>query len=607
MKLVSVTIKNFRCYREEVHVGIDSLTTFIGRNDIGKSSILEALEIFFNNDTVKIEQGDANIYSDDNQVTITCEFNELPETLSLDAGAETTLADEYLLSSTGTLRVRKTYDCKSQKPSTEVFILARHPTAEGVANLLEMKEKELQKLVKDKGLDASLKGNPNMRKALWAAEADLYLQDEVAIAVSKSKEDSKRIWDQLENHLPMFALFQSDRNSRDSDGEVQNPMKAAVATAIAEVQSEISAIQEKVKERAEEIARLTYEALKSIDPNLAKELTPQFANPTPSKWIGLFSVNMDTDDGIPLNKRGSGVRRLVLVSFFKAEAERKLTGSKRGVIYAIEEPETAQHPNNQQILQASFKSLAAEEGYQVILTTHSPGFASELPVDSVRFITRDEDGMPKIEAGTDVFGPVATTLGLVPDSRVQILLCVEGPTDIAAIKCLSNALHLDDPDLPDLSKDERVAFIPLGGSSLKHWVSEYYLKALGKPEVHIYDSDVPAYVQSAQSVNGRADGSWAEVTRKYEIESYLHADAIMDAFGVQVEVADHKNVDGNAVPKAFAIVYSAAKNLDLIKDGTAKNYLAERAFPLMTAERLHRRDPDGEVKSWMERIGRMLR
>ncbi|WP_164125933.1 AAA family ATPase, partial [Stenotrophomonas maltophilia] len=70
----------------------------------------------------------------------------------------------------------------------------------------------------------------------------------------------------------------------------------------------------------------------------------------------------------------------VLVSFFKAEAERRLkTSSRRSIIYAIEEPETAQHPNNQRVLIDSFKSLAEDSGCQVILTTHSPGFASELP------------------------------------------------------------------------------------------------------------------------------------------------------------------------------------------------------------------------------------
>ena len=88
---------------------------------------------------------------------------------------------------------------------------------------------------------------------------------------------------------------------------------------------------------------------------------------------GLFSVNMKTDEGIPLNKRGSGVRRLVLVSFFKAEAGRRLrTSNKRSIIYAIEEPETSQHPNNQFLMIESFKSLADEVGCQILLSTAQP-------------------------------------------------------------------------------------------------------------------------------------------------------------------------------------------------------------------------------------------
>src|SRR5437868_14752709 len=156
---------------------------------------------------------------------------------------------------------------------------------------------------------------------------------ETPLCVSKAKEDSKRIWEELEKHLPMYALFQSDRKSQDSDGEVQNPMKAAITAALAEVQDEIDAIQVKIREKAEAIAAETHTALLTLDKDLAKELKPECTPPTTAKWNGLFSINMTTD-GIPLNKRGSGVRRLVLVAFFKAEAERKLKiTSKRRVIY----------------------------------------------------------------------------------------------------------------------------------------------------------------------------------------------------------------------------------------------------------------------------------
>jgi hypothetical protein len=607
MRLEAVSITNFRCYREEVRIEIDELTTFVGRNDIGKSTVLEALEIFFNGDLVSMEQGDAHVHNADKTVSITCEFSELPPTLSLDAGAETTLVDEHLLAKDGRLKIRKTFDCTSKKPSAEVLVIANHPTAADCGNLLELKEKELQKRVKDLALEVALKGNPGMRRAIWAATGDLQLQ-EVAIPVGKLKEDVKRIWEQIEPHLPMFALFQSDRSSRDSDDEVQSPMKAAVAAAIAEVQEDIARIQAKVREKAEEIAKNTQAALATIDPNLASELTPEFSPPTAAKWQGLFSLGLNTDDGIPLNKRGSGVRRLVLVSFFKAEAERRLrTSAKRSIIYAIEEPETAQHPNNQRILIDSFKALSEESGCQVLLTTHSPGFASSLPQESIRYVSRHAGTRePQIQSGVDVFGQVAEALGVTPDSRVQVLVCVEGPNDVLALKALSNALHQVDVTLPNLAMDERLAFVVLGGGTLEHWVNQHYLRGLNKREVHFYDRDVPDYAEYARQVNERGDGSWAVVTTKHEIESYLHKNAISMAFGFDIEISDHP-IEGKGTPKVFGEAFVAhAGHGKPLKDSNAKRKLAQRAFPCMTAAMLDERDPDGEVRGWFRRLGEML-
>ncbi len=48
MRLKLFSLKNFRGYREQVQIDMSDLTVFVGRNDIGKSTILEALDIFFN-------------------------------------------------------------------------------------------------------------------------------------------------------------------------------------------------------------------------------------------------------------------------------------------------------------------------------------------------------------------------------------------------------------------------------------------------------------------------------------------------------------------------------------------------------------------------------
>jgi hypothetical protein len=363
-----------------------------------------------------------------------------------------------------------------------------------------------------------------------------------------------------------------------------------------------------VRLRSEEIANRTLTALKEIDPKLADSLKPKFTTPAPQKWASLFSIGMETNNGIQLNKRGSGIRRMILVGFFKAEADRLLqTSSRTNIIYAIEEPETAQHPNNQKILLQSFQNLAVNSNSQVILTTHSPSLAAELPTDGIRFINGGSTaGCPEILSGEDVLAKVVSTLGLIADKRVKALICVEGYTDIVAIKQLSRVVHSNDTNLPDLSVDPRFAFIPLGGSTLKHWVDNHYLKPLRLPEAHIYDADRD-YSGSIDLVNARGDKSWAVKTEKYEIECYLHSDAIQEASGVECVVVDWP--DGTkhpAVPRAFALQWSKSfgKN-EPLNDNNAKKRLVD-AFRFMTYERLKHREAVDEVESWMKKLLRMI-
>ncbi|HZY25842.1 MAG TPA: AAA family ATPase, partial [Bacteroidales bacterium] len=129
------------------------------------------------------------------------------------------------------------------------------------------------------------------------------------------KEDSKKIWEQLHNGLPDYTLFRADRPSMDEDDEVQDPLKVAVKQAIKEVQPELDKVKEKVRERAIEVAQRTIAKLSDFDSTLASKLNPFFKSDP--KWDSLFKLSLTGDHEIPINKRGSGVRRLVLFSFFR--------------------------------------------------------------------------------------------------------------------------------------------------------------------------------------------------------------------------------------------------------------------------------------------------
>ena len=47
MFLKEIILQNFRGYKNQHRIPIDRLTAFIGKNDAGKSSVFDALAIFF--------------------------------------------------------------------------------------------------------------------------------------------------------------------------------------------------------------------------------------------------------------------------------------------------------------------------------------------------------------------------------------------------------------------------------------------------------------------------------------------------------------------------------------------------------------------------------
>ena len=130
--------------------------------------------------------------------------------------------------------------------------------------------------------------------------------------------------------------------------------------------------------------------------DLANQLHPAVKN---KNWDSLFTVTLTGDEDIPINKRGSGTRRLVLLNFFRAKAEETSTTRGAGVIYAIEEPETSQHPNYQIMLLEAFEDLVEQGRCQVLLTTHTPTLARRINRDALRLITL-MNGISVVEHGS---------------------------------------------------------------------------------------------------------------------------------------------------------------------------------------------------------------
>jgi len=542
MKLKYLKLKNFRGYKEETVINFDSLTAFIGKNDAGKSTILEALEIFFNNTLVVCEKEDLSTDSLSNVIEITCTFNDLPNQITLDSSSSTTLADEFLLNKDGDLEIKKCFRTTAAKPKATTYIVCNHPTAQNLNNLLELKNSQLKALARDLNIATTAyqaNSNPSIRAAIWKSAHNLDIQ---LTELQVDKEDSKKIYSSLELFLPIYALFQSDRPSKDDDKEVSDPMKLAVQQALVELNSEIEKIKEEVKAKTIRTAERTLEKLKEMDSELASTLVPEFKSEP--KFDSLFKLTINSDDNIPINKRGSGVRRLILLNFFRAEVERKLQESNsQNVIYAFEEPETSQHPKHQEMLIQAFMDLAYNTNSQIILTTHTPALGGLLPLESLRFITK-EDGTRIIKQGEDrVFEEIVNTLGILPEPlslSTKALLLLEGQGDVIFIRHMCEKLK-EGGIIPQTLHEAGFALVPTGGcGNLKSWSTLKLAEQFNIPWCVLLDSDLGT-AEANKNIETKQElerqGIKIYLTRKREPENYIHNDCFSN-YGLRLTFTD---------------------------------------------------------------------
>ena len=260
----------------------------------------------------------------------------------------------------------------------------------------------------------------------------------------------------------------------------------------------------------------------------------------------------------------------------------------------------------------TFKEMTEKNGCQIIIITHVPGLAALLAIQSLRYITNSE-GSPEVAVGTEdagILARVADTLGVLPDLTpplapqyhdVKLVICVEGPNDVAFLTAISRTAHQADPSIVGLNSSPYIVIIPLGGNTLKEWVNHNYLQKLNTPEYHIYDSDnTHVHAGICDQINRRSDGSSARETTKREMENYIHSDVVRDLFGVQIEISDTMDV-----PREISALLQA-RNPTAYSPETVKRKLNKLGAPRMTMELLHSRDPADEVIGWLRDISKFI-
>jgi hypothetical protein len=199
--------------------------------------------------------------------------------------------------------------------------------------------------------------------------------------------------------------------------------------------------------------------------------------------------------------------------------------------------------------------------------------------------------------------------------HVRVLLVVEGTNDIEFLRRISRILHAHDPSLPDLGDMEdrgELIFVPFGGGHVAAWT--HRLAPLRVPEFHLYDHEVPPETDhrrdAAESINVR-ERCRAVLTRKRSLENYLHPLAISAAGDIELTFEDFDPVAEITAKKLYQRGVDEtpweclSRRARSRMSHRAKRWLNTKAADRMTLELLMKRDPDGEVISWIRAIDRL--
>lgn len=578
MKLVKCKIENFRSY-ENTEFNFSDLGVIIGKNDVGKSTLFDALDIFFENN--KALEDDVNINSSENKFSITCFFQVEPQIqINIDASeserTQTSLESEYLLNQEKLLQIKKIWE---KGKLSKTYIVCDYPT-NWEKPLITLKIQDLRKLLsKESEVNQNIK--KEIRNFLFSQESLSFKEQEIDISTKET--DIVSIYNKLKEKMPKFLLFKADRTNTDKDNEITQITKAITQNAISEIEQKFNDMKENILNDIKGFANATLERLKSFDKDIVKDLTPDI---TSKELSSLFSYEFKSDNGVSFNKRGSGVKRLFLLSFFLEDAERK---HQSNMIYAIEEPETSQHPNYQRIIIESLKKLAQNKGRQILLTTHTPEIARMVNKENIIFIQKDDKNKRIVYHGDEIdIEILADTLGILPYLLYQRVLFVEGETDVKFLNNLNNKFEC----LRNIFDLKTITLIPLhGGGNVKNWIREDYLKQSNVKCLYFLDRDEDRRDVDEQNIIR---------TKKREIENYYPIDILEEYFknklGKDLIFSDNfkRNWDNEDIARYVFNCQSEDKKI-----GIKSMFVNKEIWDKINENNMQNFD---EIKEWFERM-----
>lgn len=390
MKISHVLIENFRSIGK-IEFKPRELTTLIGPNNAGKSSVLRALEIFLNQQAPELDEWRSGHSAE--PIVIEVEFSNLKEWERNQPGVSPHVFD-------GRIRIRATYtQTDDAKPKAEAKwesfrqeeVIDGWPTDAAWTGL----DETLKTLAKGSGIDGKKFASANHKETLRSLIRQ-QMPEKVTYGEAKWTSEGMSIPVALRQALPQARLIPAVR-SAEHDGEPGAKtsfgllLKEIILPAVSQADEyqdllkAVAVLEKKLRgdgvEQLEAVRLLADDIKKRLSSLIAAKVTIGMEPPNTEKLIG-DNTTLRLDDGTAtrIGMQGHGLQRALVFAMLEVLASRNARVAvgnagetqSRTTVLLFEEPELFIHPHLMLRLQSALEAIAGTDTWQVVLTTHSP-------------------------------------------------------------------------------------------------------------------------------------------------------------------------------------------------------------------------------------------
>lgn len=414
MRIESVQIQRYRAFDQRVVIPISDLTVLTGPNNLGKSTVLTALELFFS------------------------AFESRP-LLSRPSRGRYSYEDDY----------PKRYVGRSGR---------RWPTQIRVRMALDAQDVAALTAVLGAPPSQTLEATVDYQ---WNDLAKSFRQS-VAFAGVNSPQATTAIVSWLRANV-RYVYIPAARNVQDFRRGTFGELIAGAVNRVRGSKQRLQALEKFYDDVKTELAQVETELASELQHYLpsVKRLSISIGELDLDQLVSVGDIEID--DGVPTNlqQKGDGFKSLFAISVLQYMARQRYG---RNLVFGIEEPEAHLHSSAIYEIKQTLRTLA--KSFQVLVTTHSPIFIERDNI-SANVIVESARGtdFASVTRVAKNLTDIRSSLGIRPHENMttaEVVLVVEGATEERVMPAILGRIE---PRLINALSSGRVRVLGAGGAS----------------------------------------------------------------------------------------------------------------------------------------------